>query len=263
MALAHVGRRNRLLAALPADAYRRLEPHLSVVELPRLRVLLASGARVDRVHLPVSGLSSVVVCDVAGRGVSVATVGREGAVGLQAALAAMRMPAEVVQQVPGIAVRVARSHLVRLVRERAPFRRLIDRYLAAQFVEALQGSACHRVHGLEARMARALLTTRDRVETDGFPLTHEVLALMVGGSRPRVSLAAQALEADGLIAWRRGEVGIRDPVGLEVRSCECYATIRDAMRRAFEGPAARRRAAGPGPVTRRATGPPSRRARSG
>lgn len=231
MALAQDVRRNRLLAALPADAYRRLVRHLRIVELPRLGVVFAPGTRADRVYFPLSGLSVILACDAGGRGVGVASVGREGALGVSAALGATAMPTEVLAQVPGHAVRLAASQFRCLARERPAFRRLIDRYLAAQFVEAVQGSMCHRVHSLDARLVRWLLTTRDRAESDEFPFTHESMALMVGGSRPRVSVVTQALEADGLITCRRGGVRVIDVPGLQARVCDCYATIREALDR--------------------------------
>jgi CRP-like cAMP-binding protein len=81
-------------------------------------------------------------------------------------------------------------------------------------------------------MARCLLTTRDRVDQDEFPCTHELLAEMLGGSRPKVSLAVEALQQSGAVIHRRGAIRIVDPVALEAMTCGCYRTIRNA----FGGP---------------------------
>jgi CRP-like cAMP-binding protein len=101
--------------------------------------------------------------------------------------------------------------------------------LGARFADCVQVSACHRLHPLEARMARCLLTTRDRIERDEFPCTHELLAGMLGASRPKVSLAMEALQETGAVRHRRGAIRICDPVALEAMTCGCYRTIRNAF----------------------------------
>jgi CRP-like cAMP-binding protein len=96
-------------------------------------------------------------------------------------------------------------------------------------IDCMQVSACHRLHPIEARMARCLLTTRDRVESDEFPCTHELLAGLLGASRPKVSLALEALQVAGSAVHRRGVIRILDPAALEAMTCGCYRTIREAF----------------------------------
>lgn len=55
-------------------------------------------------------------------------------------------------------------------------------------------------------MARCLLTTRDCVERDEFPCTHEELAGLLGASRPKVTLALEVLQQAGTIVHQRGLV---------------------------------------------------------
>ena len=101
--------------------------------------------------------------------------------------------------------------------------------MGARFVDCVQVSACHRLHPLEARIARCLLTTRDRIELDEFPCTHELLAGMLGSSRPKVSLALEALQRTGAVIHRRGFIQICDPLALEAMTCSCYQTISNAF----------------------------------
>jgi CRP-like cAMP-binding protein len=101
--------------------------------------------------------------------------------------------------------------------------------MGARFVDCVQVSACHRLHPLEARIARCLLTTRDRIELDEFSCTHELLAGMLGSSRPKVSLALEALHRIGAVTHRRGVIRICEPLTLEAISCSCYQTIRNAF----------------------------------
>ena len=88
-----------------------------------------------------------------------------------------------------------------------------------------------RLHLLEQRCARWLLSARDRAEDNSFPMTHEFLAMMLGVRRPGVTIAAHSLHSSGLISYNHGTMTIIDRVGLEAASCECYRTIRDEFNR--------------------------------
>ena len=112
---------------------------------------------------------------------------------------------------------------------------LLLRYSYAVMMMTAQNAACNRVHKLEARMARWLLMTRDRVDSDDFPLTQEFLGQMLGVHRPAVSLAGATLQKAGLIRYTRGRITVVDRDGLEAVSCECYARIREQHARVFTG----------------------------
>jgi hypothetical protein len=68
--------------------------------------------------------------------------------------------------------------------------------------------------------------SRDRVGEDTFDITHDILGQMLGSQRATVTVAAEALQAAGLIHYRRGHLTILDRAGLEKVSCECYGVIR-------------------------------------
>jgi Mn-dependent DtxR family transcriptional regulator len=70
--------------------------------------------------------------------------------------------------------------------------------------------------------------TKDRAGSDGFDLTHEYLAMMLGVQRPSVTLAAGDLQRAGVIAYRRGRVEVLDAGRLEAASCECYRATEAA-----------------------------------
>ena len=224
---------NRLLAALPSYAYQRVISRLVPCALPHGQVIFRPGEQVEFVLFPVAGLTSIVAMDQSGSGVEVGAVGREGVVGAQAALASTSMPTLTIQQIAGSGLRLAAIDLRELM-VIAPFRHLIDRYTAALFAQTAQGSVCNRLHPLEARGARWLLMTQDRLQTDEFALTHEFFAAMVGASRPQVSLAAATLQRAGVIAYRRGIMRILDRHALEELACDCYGTVRGAFDRVFE-----------------------------
>ena len=219
-----------MLATLSTSVLERLAALAMVRGTSRGEVSYHPGEPMDRVTFPLSGLYSLVVTDSFGSFTSIATVGREGAVELAPALGSVPAPTEVVCLLAGEIAQIPTHELAQLIDEIPAFRSSIYRYLGARFVDCVQVSACHRLHPLEARMARCLLTTRDRIERDEFPCTHELLAGMLGASRPKVSLAIAALQKAGALIHRRGSVEIVDPAALESLACGCYQTIRNAFR---------------------------------
>jgi CRP-like cAMP-binding protein len=134
-------------------------------------------------------------------------------------------------QIPGEADRVDAAAFVRLLDRLPILRRLLLRYTVAFITQIAQGSACNRAHPIEARCARWLLMTHDRVDSDDFPLTQEFLGQMLGVTRPSVSIAANMLQKAGLIRYVRGQITILDRAGLEAALCECYDLITREFRR--------------------------------
>jgi CRP-like cAMP-binding protein len=222
---------NRLLAALPADDYARLLPHLETISLPFKQILHAPDAPIAHVYFPTEGVVSLVHFSAEGTAVEVATIGNEGMVGLPVFLGAESAPGQALAQVPGAALRMPAAVFRRAVPPGSPLHTLLQRYTHALMVQMAQGVACNRLHPIAARAARWLLQTRDRVRTDAFPLTQEFLAEMLGTRRAAVSQAAGQLQRAGLITYTRGVITIRDRTRLEEAACACYGIIRTAYDR--------------------------------
>jgi Mn-dependent DtxR family transcriptional regulator len=77
----------------------------------------------------------------------------------------------------------------------------------------------------------------DRAQGEALPYTHEFLSHMLGANRKSVTLAAQAMQAAGLISYRRGKILILDRPGLEETSCECYAIVKERFDAFLDPPA--------------------------
>jgi CRP-like cAMP-binding protein len=88
-------------------------------------------------------------------------------------------------------------------------------------------AACSHYHMVEARLARWLLLTRDRAHSNQFHLTHQLMSYMLGVRRVGITQAATALHTRGLINYSRGEIDIRDGIGLEKAACRCYRQATD------------------------------------
>ena len=100
----------------------------------------------------------------------------------------------------------------------------LHRYLYVLMAQHASSAACLRFHLIGQRLARWLLMSQDRARSNSFHLTYEFLACMLGMRRVGITAAASALQRDGLIQYRRGEITVLDRSGLEAAACSCYAT---------------------------------------
>jgi CRP-like cAMP-binding protein len=203
-----------------------LRPELERVPLKFKQPIQDVDQPLSHLWFPRSGVLSMVSEMEDGSVVEVATVGREGFAGVSIVLEAREMAQRIFAQIEGEADRIPVERF-RVLRERLPtLNRTMLRYAASLVTMIAQGSACNRLHPIEARCARWLLQTRDRVDSDRFQLTHEFLAQMLGVTRPSVTIAAGILQKAGIIEYNRGDVTILDRERLEAASCECYRIVR-------------------------------------
>ncbi len=215
---------NRLLAALSPRAFARVSPFLDVVPMTLKTVLHKPGEPVEHVYFPGGGFCSVLTLMADGTMVEVATIGREGLVGLSAVVngGARELSMTMVQAECRVCYRLSADVLEAEMERRGEFRTLLRRYAHALVGVVMQSTACNAVHSIEQRLARWLLMAHDRVERDEFPLTQEFAAMMLGATRPTVTVVAGMLQKAELITYHRGRIAIVDRRGLEGMSCECY-----------------------------------------
>jgi CRP-like cAMP-binding protein len=228
--------RNALLSALPIEEQELLANDLERVPLALMEELAGAGEAPSHVWFPQSGVVSVVADLMEGDAVEVATIGREGFVGLPVALHSDSMKHRTFVQVPGEAERMSAAKFVSVLSNAPTLNRLVLRYAMALVTLISQTSACSRMHPIETRCALWLLLTRDRVDSDSFPLRQEFLAMMLGVTRPSVSVAAGMLHKAGGISYSRGIITITDRALLEASSCECYEIIKSEFARLIGSP---------------------------
>jgi CRP-like cAMP-binding protein len=222
--------RNRLLAALPSSDFDRLLPTLTETPLELKTVLHRPGEAIRHVYFPGGGFLSIVTVLKNGRMVEVATIGREGMAGSGAVLAGLRAtPATMVQGASDLCYRMTAEAFRTEMNRGGAFQTLLTRYSHALLGGIMQGAACNAVHSVEQRLARWLLMAHDRMDSDQFALTQEFASMMLGASRPTVSIVAGQLQAAGLIRYQRGAVTVLDRARLEEAACECYRVTTNLL----------------------------------
>jgi CRP-like cAMP-binding protein len=223
--------RNHLLAALPPSEYLELRPLLSTVRLPARTRVVEPNRRMEAVYFPLDAVVSMWASGEAGETVEVGSIGCEGLVGLPVFFGGIQSTSGVRVQIGGEAERMEATVLQREMARLPSFQRLLGLYAQALMSQLAQSTACNRLHSAEERLARWLLICRDRVGRNDIPITHEAMAMMLGVRRATVTEAAGALQAAGLIRYRRGVITVVDRNRLEDASCECYAIVRSEFDR--------------------------------
>jgi CRP-like cAMP-binding protein len=220
---------NRLLLSLPPRNLKQLAPELEFIRCEQDQILLDVEASIDHVFFPNSGVISVVAVYADGNVIEMATIGREGFAGVQAFFGARRSSARLLVQIPGSAAKMSRAAFDRAMKSMPSFRGLMLAYVQAFFEQVLVSVACNGRHSLKERLARWLLTMRDRSDADVMPITQDLLAVLLGVQRPSVTHAVSELEEAGLILRGRGQITILDQKGLIETSCECYQLVRERV----------------------------------
>jgi len=223
---------NRVLAKIPRKEYARLGAALEPVYLNLSQVLYEPGKAIRYVYFPLGCLISLLTSVDKRRTLEVGMVGNEGMAGMPFILGVGVSGVRAIVQGRGYAMRMASAPFRVEFERNRPLRDALYRYTYALMAQISQTAACNRFHDGEARLARWLLMTRDRVKSDEFSLTHEFLAHMLGLRREGVTEAAIALKELELITYTRGKIRILNVKGLMAASCTCYQVVKSVYDRA-------------------------------
>jgi CRP-like cAMP-binding protein len=218
---------NRLLSNLPEEEQGQLARLGELVRVDMGDVLYEPGQTVRYIYFPIDCLLSLMAVAEGRMTLEVGSVGREGMIGASVVLGHEMAQVRAVVQRAGRALRLDANDFRLAYARMEPLQRLLARYTDTLLAQAIQIAVCSRFHVLEARLARSLLITRDRLQSDKFHLTHEFLAHALGVRRVGVTKAASALQNQKLISYSRGNIEILDAGGLEAVSCRCYELVKD------------------------------------
>ncbi|MFZ4758832.1 MAG: Crp/Fnr family transcriptional regulator [Burkholderiaceae bacterium] len=221
-----VSRGNRLLDALPEDAWLRWQPQFDRIAMPLGMVLCESGSPSSYVYFPIDAIVSLLYVMEDGASAEIAVVGNDGIVGVSLFMGGESTPSRSVVQSAGHGLRLPAQALMREFNRAGPVMHLLLRYTQALITQMAQTAVCNRHHSLDQQLCRWLLLSIDRLDTDDLVMTQELIANMLGVRRGGVTAAAGELQKAGLIRYVRGRITVLDRAGLERRTCECYAVVK-------------------------------------
>ena len=222
---------NRLLDQLSPSTLGRLTPHLEPVALERKEVLFRCNEPLRMAYFPNTAIVSLVARLESGETLEVGVVGRDGLAGTSAFPGVTAMPCDGIVQVAGTAQRISADILRQEVMADSVLCAALSRYAQVLLVRSMQMAACNMFHSVEQRCIRWLLTLSDMTGSDEIPLTHELVATVLGTHRPTVTVTMRALQRVGLIDEMRGRLVLKDRARLQHACCECYRWMRDAQQR--------------------------------
>jgi CRP-like cAMP-binding protein len=229
--------RNRLLKALPPQAYEILRPHMEMVDLSLKQDLVEAGQPNAFVYFIESGLASVVAESSDGESVEIGHVGREGMAGYHVMLMTPTSSHRTFMQSVGSAIRVPVAAFTGALEEHRSMRNLLLRYVHCCEVQLGHSALANGRYSMHERLARWLLMCHDRLDGDDLALTHEFLSLMLGVRRSGVTEQLHILEGLHAIKATRGNIRIIDREKLEEVAGGCYGAPEAEYRRLIETPA--------------------------
>jgi CRP-like cAMP-binding protein len=218
---------NKLLRSLRPEAYARIEPKLSRKTLRAQEVLYRPNQPISEVYFPENAVICQMTVMANGDTLETGTVGSEGASWISASIGAPSMPCETIVAIGGDAMVLAIDDLDHEMQQNEHFRDVLTQYSHALLIHSMRMTGCTGLHSLEQRCARWVLTTLDRVVENRFSVTHEFLAMLLGASRPSVSLVIEDFEKRGMLRRERGRVLVGDRERLLSVTCDCYQVIKD------------------------------------
>ena len=217
---------NQLMERLPDTDRQLLLAICEPVTLVLSEVLCDHGTPTEHVYFPTQGFISLVTQIEGHPGLEVGMIGREGMLGSHLALGILTEPLHALVQGAGEAWRADTGPFLSAMAHSLALQRLIKRYLYVRMSQSAASAACLRFHLIGPRLARWLLMSQDRAQSDRFRVTQEFLAYMLGVRRVGVTMAAGALQRSGLIKYHRGDLTVLDRPRLELAACGCYAADR-------------------------------------
>lgn len=216
--------RNRLLQKLPHDDLSLLQGLLEPVSLNVNDILVEPKKPIEHVYFIEQGVCSVIAISDSDQRIEIGDVGREGFSGAPIILDTNSTPNMMFVQISGSALRIRTGDL-RMVLERSPaLRSILLRYVHAFLVQIGHTALANGRAKIESRLARWILMCHDRLDGDDVPLTHQILAQMLGVRRSGVTTALHVLEGERVIRSTRGRMTVLDRDKLVQFAGDTYGT---------------------------------------
>lgn len=228
-------RQNRLIAALPANNYERLSPHLEAIQMPFGHIIHESGDPLRHLYFPTTAIVSLLHVMEDGASAEITGVGNEGMIGTAVFTGGITISHRAMVLCAGHAYRmpapVLMNELNRPGGGTGALHHLLLRYLQARMTQIAQTAACNRHHSMQQRLCRWLLSSLDRSSSNELAVTQEAIASALGVRREGITEVAGRCQHAGLIRYHRGHITVLDRAGLEKQACECHKVVKKELNR--------------------------------
>lgn len=233
MSKSHDPKQNHILAALQADDYARLLPDLELAKLSLGASVYERGVPMDCVYFPTTCMISLLYVMENGDSAEIAVVGNDGLVGVSVFMGGEGMSSRAVVQNAGECYRLKAETMEREFALGGSLQHMALRFTQALIAQMVQTGACNRHHTLEQQLCRWLLLTLDRLPGNQISMTQQLIGNMLGVRRAGVTETTENLEKIGVIRYSGGRITVLNRAKLEKRACECYAAVKNEIKRLF------------------------------
>ncbi|MDO9568638.1 MAG: Crp/Fnr family transcriptional regulator [Hydrogenophaga sp.] len=213
---------NRLIQQLPVEVRRRFLDRCEPFDLVLSAELSVRGQPLTHACFPRTGFISLVIDVDSHPPLEVGMVGRESMLGSELVLGLAKTPWRALVQGAGSGWRIGAEALRNSLADMPALLDVVQASLLVRLHQQALASACERFHPIGPRLARWLLMSQDRAQSDTFHVTQEFIALMLGVRRVGITMAAGGFQDSGLIEYHRGEVTVLNRTALEAEACSCY-----------------------------------------
>jgi CRP-like cAMP-binding protein len=167
----HTRATNSVLRALSPEENQRLLAHSEQVDLTYGDILCEPGKQIRHVYFPNNGIISLLTPLDGHDSAEVGLVGREGMAGMALFLGISVSPVRMLGQGTGTATRMKAVSFRKELKRNPVLQLELSHYLYAFMAQVAQTAASNRHHQLGERLARWLLMTHDRVQSNEYHLT--------------------------------------------------------------------------------------------
>lgn len=218
---------NQILTAMGQATHERLRASPDVIDTQVGEVICEAYAVPTHAYFPEGCVLLLLTVMENGSEIECANIGHEGAFGVLAAISGGGSTTRCIVQLAGPVLRCDKAALRRAFQSDPLLQDLIIRYSKTILSQIAQTAGCNALHTIEQRMSRWLLMMYDRMRGDELTYTHEFMARIMGNNRTSVTHAAQSLQRQGFITYRRGLMQIENRPGMEAACCECYGVVKE------------------------------------
>ncbi len=227
-------KKNSLINLLPPKDQDDFYSKAHLVELNLSQVIGEAGTPSTEVYFPSNCFISVIQRIEGASSIEVGIIGREGLLGSEIALGVSTNSFGSLVQGPGNAWKIDAKDFISQIKKSLAFTDIINSYIAVRLSQLGLSIACEHFHEIGPRLAKWLLMSQDRAQSDSFFMTHEFISLMLGVRREGITGAAVDFRRRSLIDYHRGEMKILNRVALKAEACSCYQKNRKIYTSIFQ-----------------------------